>query len=149
MTQKALDDVCRAALAVPKDRVEWSAQGHARSVLSQMQEIAMSGSWFAPIVAKRSVPSVDEHAKKEAASLRQSFDTIEKCIVAAGEHTAELCTLISHFPDSDLELELSLPFGPGITYTMADILQMHYWNMVYHLGQINFIQLMLGDKDMH
>ena len=32
---------------------------------------------------------------------------------------------------------------------MADILMLHYHNMTYHLGQINFIQLMYGDKEMH
>jgi hypothetical protein len=33
--------------------------------------------------------------------------------------------------------------------TFAEILSLHHWNMVYHLGQINQIQLILGDKVMH
>ena len=44
---------------------------------------------------------------------------------------------------------MSLPFGGGMTVSMADVLMMHYWNATYHLGQINQIQLMLGDKAMH
>jgi hypothetical protein len=42
-----------------------------------------------------------------------------------------------------------MPFGGGVVMTMADILSLPSWNMVYHLGQINQIQLMLGDREMH
>ncbi len=148
-TQRALDDVCRAALAVPAEKVEWVPLGDVRSVLSQMQEIATAGNWFLPIVKDRKPPEFDEHARKEAMRLRQSFDTVEKCVEAAKDSTSNLCRAISAFPDSALEEEMRLPFGGGITMTGADILGMHQWNMVYHLGQINQIQLMLGDRDMH
>jgi len=33
--------------------------------------------------------------------------------------------------------------------TMADVLMLQRWNLTYHLGQINQIQLMLGDAEMH
>jgi hypothetical protein len=36
-----------------------------------------------------------------------------------------------------------------MTVTIADVLGMHYWNLTYHLGQINQIQMMLGDRQMH
>jgi uncharacterized damage-inducible protein DinB len=148
-TQKALDDICRAAAAVPVDRVEWSPGGEARSVLSQMQEVATAGNWFLPIVRDRVAPEFDEHARREAVRLRRSFDTVDKCVEAARASTSELCQAISSFPDTGLEEEMRLPFGGGVTMTMADILGMHAWNMVYHLGQINQIQLMLGDREMH
>lgn len=32
---------------------------------------------------------------------------------------------------------------------MADVLFLHSWNLTYHLGQINQLQLMLGDREMH
>ena len=35
------------------------------------------------------------------------------------------------------------------TMTLADVMMLCYWNIVYHLGQINQIQLMLGDEEMH
>lgn len=148
-TQKALDDVCRAASSVAKDKLEWVAMGDARSVLSQMQEVATAGRWFLPIVRDRTSPEFDEHARREAVRLRQSFDTIEKCIEAARDTTSDLCQAIAAFPDDALEDEMQLPFGGGVVMTMADVLSMHHWNMVYHLGQINQIQLMLGDREMH
>ncbi len=148
-TQKALDDVCRAALSVPPDKLEWVPMGDVRTVLSQMQEVATAGSWFLPIVRDRTQPEFDEHARREAVRLRKSYDTVEKCVEAARNSTSDLCMAIAAFPDSALEEEMRLPFGGGVVMTMADVLGMHQWNLVYHLGQINQIQLMLGDREMH
>jgi hypothetical protein len=148
-TQKALDDVCRAAAAVPEDKAEWAPLGDMRSVLSQMQEVATAATWFLPIVRDRKPPEFDEHARREAARLRRSNDSVEKCIDAARNSTTELCQAIVGFPESELDQEITMPFGGGMVLTMADVLGMHYWNMVYHFGQINQIQLMLGDREMH
>ena len=148
-TQKALDDVCRAALAMPTDKVDWVPMGDVRSVLSQMQEMATAGAWFIPIIRDRAQPEFTEHARREAVRLRQSYDTIEKCVEAARNSTSELCQEIAAFPESDLEEEMRLPFGGGVVMTMADVLGMHQWNMIYHLGQINQLQLMIGDREMH
>jgi len=148
-TQKAVEDVCRSARAVPAEKLDWSPGGDSRSVLNQMQEIATSARWFLPLVRDRKPPVFDEHALEESRRLRKSFDTLDKCITAARESTSELCREIAAFPDSALDQEMSLPFGGGMTVSMADVLMMHYWNATYHLGQINQIQLMLGDKAMH
>lgn len=148
-TNKALDDVCRAALSVLEDQRSWSPPGEARSVLNQMQEIAVAGSWFAPIVRNCEAPEFDEHARRESIRIRRSFDTVEKCVEAARRSTNELCGEIAAFPDAFLEEEITMPFGGGISMTMADVLGMHAWNLIYHLGQINQIQLMLGDREMH
>lgn len=149
VTQRALDDVCRAALAVPADKLEWKPLGDVRSVLSQMQEIAASASFFMPLVKTGSAPAFDGEARRKAHELQQSFDTLEKCIDEARRSIAELCQAIGAVPDSHLEREVVVPFGGGITMTMADVLGTAAWNMTYHLGQINQIQLMLGDKQMH
>ena len=148
MTQKALDDVCRAAAAVPAEKLDWSPMGKARSVLNQMQEIATSGTWFIPLVESRVLPVFDAEMAKAHTRFRNTFDTIEDCIAEARQSTGQLCQAIVAFPDVELDNEVTLPFGAGMT-TMADVLAMHYWNMVYHLGQINQIQLMLGDTKMH
>jgi uncharacterized damage-inducible protein DinB len=148
-TQKAADDVCRAAEAVPEDRANWSPGGESRSVLDQMREVATQAAWFLPIIRDRKAPEFDRHAILEAKHLRESFDTIEQCAEAARTSTVELCQAISAFPEPKLDEEIVLPFGGGSTMTMADVLGLPYWNMVYHLGQINQIQLVLGDREMH
>src|SRR5689334_9373162 len=103
LTQRALDDIIRAAEAVPEDKVDWVPEGEARSVLSQMQEIAASGDWFVPILRERAVPSFDEHARREMARLRLANDTLAKCIESAQKGTSALCQEISLFPSERLE----------------------------------------------
>jgi hypothetical protein len=149
MTQKAVDDICRSAEAIPGDREDWSPGEAARSALSQMQEVATQAAWFLPIIRDRKMPEFGEHAMKEAVKLRASYDSIAKCADAARDSTSELCQAISAFPEGQMDEEITLPFGGGMTMTMADLLGLPYWNMVYHLGQINQIQLMLGDREMH
>lgn len=148
-TQKALDDICRAALAVPTEKLAWTPGGEARSALAQMQEVASSATWVLNIATERKPPVFDEHALREAKRVQASYDTLEKCIAAAQSSTGALCQAIAQFPDRDLDEEIQLPFGGGVIMTMADVLGMHQWNLVYHLGQINQIQLMLGDRQMH
>lgn len=149
MTQKAADDLCRAAAAVPPDRIDWSAGGVARSALNQMQEIATSAAFFLPVFQDRQVPKFDEHAQTEAVRIRQGLDTLEKCIAETRRSMAMLGGAIAAFPDAALDEEITLPFGGGMTMTMADVLALPYWNLIYHLGQINQIQLILGDPVMH
>lgn len=149
MTQKAVDDVCRAALAVPGDRADWSPGSEARSVLSQMREIATAANFFLPMIRDGRLPEFDEHALREARKLRESFASVVECSEAARNSTADLCQAIVAFPDARLEEEVTVPFGGGMTITMADFLELPRWNMIYHLGQINQIQLLLGDREMH
>lgn len=148
-TQKAMEDVIRAAQAVPEEQVDWVPMGAARSVLSQMREIATTADFFLPIVREGKPPIFDEHARREAVRIRQSHDTLDKCVDGARRGVSELCQAISAFPDARLEDEISLPFGGGVIMTMTEVLALPSWNMVYHLGQINQIQLMLGDREMH
>ena len=147
--QASLDDVVRAARAVPEDKLDWSAGGLARSVLSQMQEIAVSGAFFLPVIRDGSMPELDDHGRRELLRLRQSYDTLDKCIDAAQAGNAALCAVVMDLPDARLDEEVWLPLGGGMNLTVAEVIGKHSWNLIYHLGQINQIQLMLGDRAMH
>jgi len=50
------------------------------------------------------------------------------------------------FDDNDLDR--TIPFGAR-TFTAADLLEIPYRNLCYHGGQINLIQLLAGDPEMH
>ena len=118
-------------------------------MLGQMREIASSGYFFIPILKDRKPPVFSGEAMRETQSRMDSFETVADCIASARIVTGEINTLILAIPDDELEKEIDLPFGGGMRVTIADVCGMHYWNMVYHLGQINQVQLMLGDRDMH
>jgi hypothetical protein len=149
ITQKALDDVCRAALAIPQNKRDWVPMGEARSVLNQMQELAVAAMWFHDIIQDLRVTREPERDIDEMMVKAREIKTIEECVETARKTTSELCRAISTFPAEALDLEVTLPFGLGQTASMADMLYMHAWNLTYHLGQINQMQLMLGDREMH
>ncbi len=148
MTQKSLGDVLRAVDALPEDRLEWAPSDTSRSVLSQMQEIAISASWFLAFIERKRAPSGEDHEVKKS-QMNGAPTTIDACKELAQASTAALCEAISDFPDEALEDEVTLPFGGGLTCTMADVLGLQAWNLTYHLGQINYLQTMLGDRVMH
>lgn len=153
MTQRAVDDICRAALALPPTAVEWSAGGEARSALDQMREVAQSAAWLLPLILEKSAAEFAKHPDKDPGHRHmpesEGLNTIHDCVDAARRTTSELCRAIASAPTKRLDEEVSLPFGGGMVMTFADVLGMHYWNLVYHLGQINQIGLAHGDKEMH
>jgi hypothetical protein len=40
-----------------------------------------------------------------------------------------------------------MPWGAKMTF--AELLFLNYWNLVYHQGQIAYIQTLYGDREMH
>lgn len=146
-TQRALDDVVRAVRAIPEERLDWSPGGSARSALAQMREIAQTGERFVPLVLGDATGFVG-HAAREEAALDEGED-LDALVARARRGIADLCQAILAIPERDLEREITLPFGGETVMTLADALGLPAWNMTYHLGQINLIGLMLGDRRMH
>ncbi|RYG22191.1 DinB family protein [bacterium] len=146
-TQSALDDVIRAAKAIPSDKVDWSPGGAARSTLAQMREIAQTGDRFLPLIAGDAHIFEGHAAREEAAA--NGTEGLDDLVSEARSGVARLCQAIMAIPDEDLEGEITLPFGGGMVMTLADALGLPAWNMTYHLGQINQIGLILGDRRMH
>lgn len=146
-TQRALDDVVRAARAIPEDRLDWSPGGSARSTLAQMREIAQTGERFVPLVLGDATGFVGHAAREEAAEI--GSEDLDALVARARRGVTDLCQAVASIPDSALEREITLPFGGGTVMTLADALGLPVWNMTYHLGQINLIGLMLGDRRMH
>jgi glutathione S-transferase len=62
------------------------------------------------------------------------------------EATQELAEAILAVPDADLANEIQVDTE---TYLLADCFLHPYWNMVYHEGQINYIQTLYGDRESH
>jgi len=96
-----------------------------------------------------SMPELDGHGRREMARIRSSYDTLDKCVDAALIGNSELCLAVMDLTDDRLDEEVWLPLGGGMTLTIAEVIGKHAWNLAYHQGQINQIQLLLGDKQMH
>jgi len=147
-TEQAVKWLFDTARHVPADKLEWKPLDNGRSCLDQLQECAQAPTWFLPMLETRQTQQLDPAMYEEARAARREWDTLEKCEEVCKANTAKLLDVIRNYPDEDLSTEIAHPFAPGETIKLAHVMLWHYWNMVYHLGQINYIQTLLGDFEM-
>ncbi|HZT41420.1 MAG TPA: hypothetical protein VFA07_04495 [Chthonomonadaceae bacterium] len=131
--------------AMPPDKQTWKPLDAGRSALSQIQECAGINLWAAQMLRDRAVPPIDESWMQQ---MQSQDDTPEKAVAGLQAGTDALVAAIEAFPAEHLEDTLVLPWDPTPT-SMAEVMMLAYWNMVYHIGQINYIQTLYGDQEMH
>jgi hypothetical protein len=149
MTRDAFKALIRTASYVPEDRLDWSPMGSARSVMSQLVECVQFAEGLAVILTAEIMPPLDRDAlQKRRDELIERYKTAEAIAELAEARGEELARVIESTPDSRLEEEFKLPFFERLILGV-DLVFLGYWNVVYHTGQINYLQMMLGDTVMH
>src|SRR5579872_6160924 len=110
MTQRAVDDICRAALALPAGAATWTVGGEARSALDQMREVAQSAAWLLPLVKESNADEFAKHPDKHPGRRQMpetaGLENIAACVESARKTTIELCRAIAEAPDAKLENEV-------------------------------------------
>jgi uncharacterized damage-inducible protein DinB len=144
LTREAWDGLLRTAAFVPEEKRDWVPQGKARTMHDFVAECAVMADWGATFFQKMEFPPFDPEAYSRA---KAELDTLDK-IKSAGETAiTRLCEAIESVPTARLEESHEMPWG--MSMTVADLLFMGYWNIVYHTGQVNYVQMLLGDTEMH
>lgn len=149
LTQQALEGLFRTARHIPADKWEWSPMGDARCAQQQVAECALTPVLINALLDGRVLPFADPEFRRRREETMASLNTLDAAEAAAQEHYPPLYARIEAFTDADLEKTVPVPFGGGRDVALADLLFFTYQNVVYHTGQVNYIQLMLGDKEMH
>lgn len=147
--ERSSADLVRTVRAMPADKLDWKPMEEGRSALDQLQEVAQMPTFLAAVLQARAMPNFNPQQMGEARQARKAWTTVDACEEQLKKNDAALFKAIRNFPDEELEKTVTLPFGGGMVRSMADIMLTHYWNATYHLGQINYIQTLLGDRDMH
>lgn len=145
MTQKMVDDFFVAARAVPQDKLEWKPLDMGRSVLSLAQECAFSPTWAPDLLINRSMPDMTDEDLEAMTQFTSQWTTLDECERVCRENCEKLYAVIREFPESDLQETVTIQWG---TFSMAELILLQYWNMLYHYGQINYIQTLYGDFQM-
>jgi hypothetical protein len=148
-TKKAVDDLFRSARAVPADKLEWSPLDQGRTVLDQLQEVSAAPMWFAQMLIKRVPPPMTPEDFQKGREARKQWKTIDECEKACAENGEALYAAMLAVPEADFKQTITMPFGEGFTLTLMEVMAMHHWNVVYHYGQISYVQTLYGDKEMH
>ena len=145
--RQAADALARTAKAMPDDKQTWKPLDEGRSALDQVVECGGGMNLFmSRILQNRALPEMNprEHERMVAEN-----DTMEKALALLEKGTVALLSAIESFPKEHLGDTIRLPFGGGMDRTFEEVMFMPYWNMTYHTGQINYIQTLYGDREMH
>ena len=137
---KAVEDLVTAIDRLPEDRRAWSPMGDARTALDMLAEVAILNGATADVIVAKTWTMGDDFGPYMAAKAELVKDEA-KCRALLAENTAKVIKAVSGVPDSDLDIEIEMPW---MKITMAQNCAYPYWNTCYHEGQINYIASMLG-----
>ena len=149
LTQEALAGIFRAARHLPADKWDWSPMGAARSARSQVAECALTPLLHLSFLDGTPMNFADPAVRQRGEERMASLDTVAAAEAAAQENYSQLYARFEALSEADLTQTVHLPFRGGWDVPLADFLFFAYQNIVYHTGQINYLQTMLGDKEMH
>ncbi|HSV73942.1 MAG TPA: DinB family protein [Chthonomonadales bacterium] len=145
--RSAADQLVKAIQEMPADRADWQpdAAGHpGRSALNQVLECAYVNEWAVPLFRDRAAPAFDsEHYRSETAR-RTTVDEAAEWLMKA---TTALTAAVAAFPEAQWAAMTTNPFTKQ-PQSWAEAADVFYWNMVYHVGQIGYIQTLYGDDSM-
>jgi len=138
--EKATEDLLAAIDRLPADKRSWSPMGDARTAMDQLAECALLNGATADVIVAKKWTMGDDFAPYMKAKADLAQDEA-KCRAVLAENTARVIKAVSEVPDSDLDIEIEMPW---MKITLAQNCSYPYWNTCYHEGQINYIASMLG-----
>lgn len=143
LTRETAETLCYVARATPPERRGWRPLENGRSILEQVVECSVANQKWTQILRTRIWASYSEERWQHALS---ELDTLEKATARLRETAQALAEAIEAIPDGEMDQSIDAPWGP---YSLARCCVHAYWNMVYHEGQINYVQTLYGDFEEH
>ncbi|MEP6756769.1 MAG: DinB family protein [Chthonomonadales bacterium] len=140
-----IDGLIKNARAVPADKLAWKPLDLGRSVLNQIAECAVITKWVIKLIESRDVPELSNEGYADSVA---ALEDVNAAVAALESAKVELKSVIETFPSEHLDDQVTLPFFPD-PMTFAAIFYIPYWNNTYHIGQICYIQTLLGDTTSH
>jgi hypothetical protein len=142
-TQRAHRLLTNDLKAIAPDQTNASPGGCARTALNIVAECAAVNSMVATVL---SGGEYQRPSSEEREAFLNSFDTTEKAIAYLDQETERLLAAIEATDESTFGDEMS-PFGRPMT--RFGVAGLPSWHMMYHDGQLNYIQCLHGDGEMH
>lgn len=143
MNNSAVDMFFQSARKMPADKLSWKPLDTGRSALEQAQELATSPHFFLMHINPNHKPPFANFEDFTKESSTWDLDTCEK---KCREITSTINDFVATMTPEQMGQMHSMPWG--MEHSGGEIAGFHHWNLVYHLGQINFIQTLYGDNDM-
>lgn len=137
---KAAGELIKAFEALPEEKRGWSPEPGSRSALDQVAECALLCANAAELMQTRKWDTswFESYFPLKERTTQQGWGAILPMLKQNAGKAAEAIRAI---PGEELQQNVDMPWG---SQTVAEIAAYPYWNMSYHLGQINYIRSMLG-----
>lgn len=130
--------------AIPAEKAGVSPGGVGRTPLNIVAECAMANGQFADFFASGQFAHVP-HEQQEA--LLAEYDSVQKVLAYLDKETDRLLTALESLDESTLgEISDQIHGRPRTRLAIAQLPATH---MMYHDGQLNYIQALYGDAEMH
>jgi len=143
MNNQAVDMFFGAVRKMPAEKQTWKPLDEGRSALEQAQELATAPEMFLMHLAPDRTPKYSSFEEASAAGAQMDLDA---CEAECKSLTAEINDAIAKMTPEQMAAKHAMPWG--MEHSGGEIAGFHYWNTVYHLGQVNYIQTLYGDRDM-
>lgn len=127
------------------EKATWKPLDEGRTALDQVAECALICASMVDVLKNWKMPEFTPEMIAEYETSKAAL-SMEEASAMLQEKTAELCDVIRAIPDDQLEGTMQF-WGPE-PWARVGVMGYHNWNMVYHNGQLNYIQTLYGDKSM-
>jgi len=146
VSRKAAAEFFKYAAAVPEDRLDWSPMGEGQSVISMCREIAMTPDWAFEVMN-----GVERSPEEQSAAFEESksWTSVDQCIGEFEKRFVRWEKFVKELPDERLSETRWLPYEGGRDFTFFELLDYPRWNTTYHLGQVAYVQILYGDREMY
>ena len=128
---------------IPEEKFAFCPMGCAKTAARILAECVTVN---LEIAASIKGEALGESGVELAARIEQA-STIEALGVLVRESAKIVCDAIDTISEADLDKQLKMPWGASFPAWQAILLPVSH--MTYHDGQINYIQLLLGDTKFH
>ncbi|MDH7480764.1 MAG: DUF1572 family protein [Armatimonadota bacterium] len=128
---------------IPAEKLSWCALGCAKTAADILKEIACSNVQMAASIRGEKPGKFEE----EFADRVGKASTLTELGQLVKDSADIVCRAIDSHSEADLEKQITMPWGAVFPLYEAIFLPANH--MTYHDGQINYIQLLLGDSKFH
>jgi uncharacterized damage-inducible protein DinB len=143
LSQEACETLIRVAGATPADKLSWEPLENGRTILAQLAECTLANLKWARILRTREYANLPRDL---AENLWGQLTTLDAISTKLRESVEELVSALGGVPVDELSSQVQTEWG---AMSLSRCCFHAYWNMVYHEGQINYIQTLYGDFDEH
>ena len=141
MFKDGVDNLWRSVNAMPEDKIIWRPAEGSRTARELLEELVSTTVYSISLIHPQENPAKESEDKADL-----NTKTVAELETEHRSAVVEFLKAVAAFPEEKLSETMDLPWG---TMSFFQIISYPYWNLVYHWGQIGYIQTMYGDQEMH